>query len=97
MNPDNSKSDPELKSKVRLYLKNAKNLFENLELRNSDEIDIKSAESIKRIKREFHEMAICYYKDALHFYNKGNYVNALAALEYAEGWLDAGKCLGIFR
>ena len=30
-------------------------------------------------------------------YEKGEYANALASLEYAEGWLDAGKRLGIFK
>ena len=98
MNPGNlANSEPELKSKVDLYLKKAKDSFENLELQDSWETDVKSIENIERITQEFQQMTICYYKDALHFYNMGNYVNALAALEYAEGWLDAGKMLGIFK
>ena len=40
-------------------------------------------------------MAMSYYKDAQHFYEKGEYANALAALEYAEGWMDAGKEMGL--
>ena len=44
----------------------------------------------------FHEMAMSYYQDALSFYEQGNYINSLAALEYAEGWLDAGAALGVF-
>ncbi|MBM3309121.1 MAG: DUF357 domain-containing protein, partial [Candidatus Altiarchaeales archaeon] len=43
------------------------------------------------------EMALGYYNDAKHFHKKGEYANALAALEYAEGWLDAGKRLGVFQ
>ncbi len=81
----------ELKVKVDNYLRRAKPLFEKLEIQRPERIEI------KRITEEFKEMAISYYKDALHFYQKKEYENALAALEYAEGWLDAGKRLGIFR
>ena len=42
-------------------------------------------------------MAEGYYSDALHFNEGGEFANALAALEYAEGWLDAGKRMGLFK
>lgn len=38
-----------------------------------------------------------YYSDARHFLGKGEFVNAFAALEYAEGWLDAGIVLGVVK
>ncbi len=41
------------------------------------------------------DTALRYYRDALHFHERGEYVNAFAALEYAEGWLDAGVVLGV--
>ena len=37
-----------------------------------------------------------YVSDARHFYEKGDFVNAFAALNYAHGWLDSGARLGIF-
>lgn len=75
----------EIKEKVEKYLKKAEKLFENLEYE----------ETQKNMK--FHEMTFAYYNDAKYFYEKKEYINALASLEYAEGWLDAGKFIGIFR
>jgi hypothetical protein len=81
----------EIKEKIEKYLKKAEPLFANLEDKEPDRIDV------KKIRKEFREMAFGYFNDAKHFYNKGEYANALAALEYAEGWLDAGKRIGIFQ
>jgi hypothetical protein len=81
----------ELKARLEKYLAKARPLFEDLSIARPANIDI------DKVSLEFLEMALAYYKDALHFYENGNYVNALAALEYAEGWMDAGKRLGIFR
>jgi len=36
-----------------------------------------------------------YYNDAQHFREKGDIIGALAALEYAEGFVDAGRKLGL--
>ncbi len=81
----------ELEEKVNGYLKKAKPLFEGLKIDTDSTIDIEKA------SKEVLEMALCYYNDAIHFYENENYVNALAALEYAEGWMDAGKRIGILR
>ncbi len=45
---------------------------------------------------DFLDMANRYFSDAKHFRDKGDFVNALAALSYAHAWLDAGARLGIF-
>jgi len=37
-----------------------------------------------------------YFSDALHFKEKGDFVNAFAALNYAHGWLDCCARVGIF-
>jgi hypothetical protein len=37
-----------------------------------------------------------YVSDAKHFFEKDDFVNAFAALNYAHGWLDAGARIGIF-
>ena len=46
---------------------------------------------------DFLDMAERYYKDALFFYSKGDYVNAFAAVNYAHGWLDAGARIRLFK
>lgn len=81
--------EDELKERVEKYLNRAEKLFENLKIKN---------ESINNEKvKKFYEMTMCYYNDAKYFYNKNMFIEALAALEYAEGWMDAGKLIGIFE
>ena len=47
---------------------------------------------------DFFDMASRYYSDAEHFFNdKGDWVLAFAALNYAHGWLDAGARIGLFQ
>jgi uncharacterized protein len=50
----------------------------------------------KEAAEDFFDMAKRYYSDAQHFRDKGDYVTAFAALNYAHGWLDAGARLGLF-
>jgi len=45
---------------------------------------------------DFMEMALAYYSDARHFFEKGDLVNAFACVNYSHGWLDAGARLGLF-
>lgn len=45
---------------------------------------------------DFLDMAKRYFEDAKHFREKGEWVTAFAALNYAHGWLDAGARLGLF-
>tara|TARA_Y100000310_G_C20530126_1_gene737995 strand:+ start:221 stop:493 length:273 start_codon:yes stop_codon:yes gene_type:complete len=45
---------------------------------------------------DFLDMISRYISDAKHFYEKGDFVNAFAALNYAHGWLDAGARAEIF-
>ena len=49
------------------------------------------------IGKEFMEMVSSYYKDAIHFYQKGEYLESFECLVYAWGWLDAGARVGIFE
>jgi len=46
--------------------------------------------------REIIEMVSNYLFDAKHFEEKGELVDAFAALNYAHGWLDCGVRLGMF-
>lgn len=47
-------------------------------------------------RTDFLDMIERYVSDAEHFYEKKDFVNAFAALNYAHGWLDAGARLGLF-
>ncbi len=76
----------EIKERAEKYLNKAKVLFENLTL------TVNTEES-----RKFYEMAMNYYNDALYFYGKGNFIGAIIALEYAEGWFDAGKFIKFLK
>jgi hypothetical protein len=42
-------------------------------------------------------MVDCYLSDSKHFEEKGDYINAFGALNYAHGWLDSGARLKIFN
>lgn len=46
---------------------------------------------------DFLDMAERYFSDAKHFREHGNYVLALAAVNYAHAWLDAGARIGLFK
>ena len=51
----------------------------------------------KKQAEEIFLMVTSYLKDSKHFQNKGDYVNAYGALNYAHGWLDAGARLKIYK
>lgn len=46
---------------------------------------------------DFLDMATRYYNDAQHFFEKDDYINAFAAINYAHGWLDAGARIRLFK
>ncbi len=46
--------------------------------------------------KEIIRMVENYVSDARYFKEKGDWVNAFAALAYAHGWMDCGVRLGIF-
>ena len=48
------------------------------------------------VREDFIDMIARYISDAEHFFEKGDKVNAFAALNYAHGWLDAGARIGLF-
>ena len=79
----------DIKQKVEKYLTRGKPLFDALKKAEglSDE-DSKRADKIM-------DMAFRYYSDSKHFYENEKYLDALTALEYAEGWMDAGKEIGL--
>ncbi len=50
----------------------------------------------KKEAKEIISMVENYVSDAHHFFDKGDYVNAFAALNYAHGWIDSGVRLEVF-
>ena len=74
--------------KLKKYFEVTKKAFEKAKRADSDKLEE---------KKEILEMAGNYIADAKHFYNKGDIVNAFAALSYAHGWLDCGARLKIYH
>ncbi|MBI3051360.1 DUF357 domain-containing protein [Candidatus Woesearchaeota archaeon] len=50
-----------------------------------------------KVALDFLDMAERYLSDARHFRQKGDYVSAFGAVNYAHAWLDAGARIGAFR
>ena len=50
----------------------------------------------KEKANDFLDMAQRYFSDARHYKEKGDFVTAFAAINYAHGFLDAGARLGLF-
>ncbi|MCX8173545.1 MAG: DUF357 domain-containing protein [Thermoplasmata archaeon] len=59
-------------------------------------ISVPERSYLYRLAEDFLEMARAYNNDAVHFYRKGDFVNAFACVNYAHGWLDAGARIGLF-
>jgi hypothetical protein len=51
---------------------------------------------LRRVAEDFLSMARAYYEDAKHFRDQGELDKALANVNYAHGWLDAGARIGLF-
>ncbi|HJN57364.1 MAG: DUF357 domain-containing protein [Candidatus Woesearchaeota archaeon] len=64
-----------------------------------DEIKIKIEKDHEHHKAalKFLDTAERYYKDAIYFRKKDDKASAFGALNYAFGWLDAGKYIGLFE
>ena len=51
----------------------------------------------EKYAKEIISMVENYVSDAHHFFEKGDWINAFAALNYSHGWLDSGVRLEIFN
>lgn len=76
------------KEKLEKYYKITKEAIDKAKLSKSKFSD--------DVRKDFLNMIESYYKDAKYFEDKGDIVNAFAALNYAHGWLDAGARIGVF-
>ena len=50
----------------------------------------------RKIAEDFLVMAKAYFNDAQHFKERNDFVRAVACVNYAHAWLDAGARLGVF-
>ena len=82
--------DKVTKQKLEKYFSITKEALDMVKEKGFDEKRIKEA-------KDFYDMALRYYSDAQHFFKKGDYINAFAAVNYAHGWLDAGARIGLFK
>ena len=51
---------------------------------------------LRKVAEDFLTMARAYSEDAKHFREQGDLDKALANINYAHGWLDAGARVGLF-
>ena len=51
---------------------------------------------LRKVAEDFLGMARAYFADARHFLEQGELEKALANVNYAHGWLDAGARIGLF-
>ncbi len=51
---------------------------------------------LRKMAEDFLSMAKAYTQDAKHFRDQGELDKALANINYAHGWLDAGARIGLF-
>ncbi len=59
-------------------------------------IAVPARSHLRKVAEDFVRMARAYFEDANHFRDKGELEKALANVNYAHGWLDAGARLGLF-
>jgi uncharacterized protein len=59
-------------------------------------IAVPARSHLRKVAEDFVGMARAYCEDAKHFRDKGELESALANINYAHGWLDAGARLGLF-
>ncbi len=83
-------SDKLTKEKIERYLDITKKAIRKVKPGSTRKFSWKDA------SEDFLDMATRYYRDALHFRDRRDLVNAFAAVNYAHGWLDAGARLGLF-
>lgn len=71
--------------------------YQNLSEKALNEIKANIVKCKEKDAKEIIEMVENYLSDAKYFQNKGDLINAFAALNYCHGWMDSGVKLGIFN
>ncbi len=76
--------------RLKKYFKITRSAYEKA-LSAKEEVNTKNS------RADFLDMIDRYIKDAFYFYEKKDFVNAFAAINYAHGWLDAGARIGLWK
>nr|WP_157868148.1 DUF357 domain-containing protein [Pyrococcus abyssi] len=79
------------KEKIEKYLNITKEALERIE------VAVDERSHLYIVAKDFLTMARSYFEDAKYYYEKGDYVTAFAAINYAHGFIDAGVRLGVFK
>jgi hypothetical protein len=79
-----------LNKKLNRYLKLTEKAFKKIKIKTPKNPDL------KKVAETYLDLSKRYYKDALHFKEKGDLVTAFAAINYSHAFLDAGALLGVF-
>ncbi|MCD6373519.1 MAG: DUF357 domain-containing protein [Thermococcus sp.] len=77
--------------KLQKYFKITEEALQRLE------VAVHEKSLLHAVADDFLAMAKSYFNDARYYYQKGDYVTAFAALNYAHGFIDAGVRLGVFK
>ena len=64
---------------------------------NEIKIAVNKEDKLYKNALHFLDTATRYYEDAKYFKSKDDKASAFGALNYAFGWLDAGKNIGLFK
>ncbi len=84
--------DKQINEKLDKYLDLTKKALDKIKISKENKIDL----TIKEISDDLLDLSKRYYKDALHFKEKGDLLNAFAAVNYAHAFLDAGARIKVF-
>lgn len=83
-------SNVELKDKVEKYISIEEEALKKLR------ISVPENSLMWEYAKNALEMIESYFSDAKHFRDKGDLLNAFAALNYSYGWIDSLVRLGVF-
>ncbi|HLC73487.1 MAG TPA: DUF357 domain-containing protein [Candidatus Nanoarchaeia archaeon] len=74
--------------KLQKYIDITKEALEKIKITKNKKLIMKANELLN--------LSRCYYSDSIFFKNKGDFINAFAAINYAHAFLDAGVILKLF-
>ncbi len=77
--------------KIEKYLKTTQKALEAVAVAED------RGKDLRKHAEAFLDMASRYYRDALHYREKGDLITAFAAVNYAHAWIDAGVRIGILK
>ncbi len=87
---DHNDIESDLKQRVQRYIQIESAALEKIT------ISVPGNSMLKEFADSAMTMIESYFSDAKHFNDKGDLINAFAALNYSYGWIDSLVRLGVF-